>query len=338
MRPLLPFACLMLILLLSACGGQNNATPDNDPSPPQQQNTGNESEAAENNQAAGTSDMRTVTHMMGETEVPAEIGKIVVLSAAYADHLLTIGEKPYGINVEARYGGDYPAYLADQLAGVALVGSAEEPNLEAIAELDPDVILIESRTAETTYDQLGKIAPTIVLGTEWLAYEDDPASWTFDLLKIAQLYDKEDLAKERIAELEQKVAEAKQTVEALEDKKLAYLRVREKTVQIYAAAGHPMNTLLYHDLGFEPSALTPEDQRADLSLEVVPDLDAGLIFLEVDPNGLDNLQSIRESSLWSIVPAVATDQVHETDSFWLFKGWGAIGRAQIVEEILQSLS
>ncbi|WP_020620632.1 ABC transporter substrate-binding protein [Paenibacillus daejeonensis] len=311
---------LLLVLLLAACGGGQS---------------GNNAASPE---APADSEVRTISHMMGDTEVPAKIERPVVLSAAYADHLLTIGEKPYGINVEARYGGDYPPYLEEQLAGTALVGSADEPNLEAILELDPDVILIESRTAESTYDELSKIAPTLVLGHEWLAYEDDPTAWTLDLLKIAELYGKEDLAREKIEQLELKTAEARLTIEALDDKRMAYLRVREKTIQIYAAKGHPMNTLLYHDLGFEPASLTPEEQREDLSLEVVSDLDASIIFLEVDPNGLDNLASMRESALWAQVPAVAEEGLYETDSFWLFKGWGAIGREAIIDDILSWLS
>ncbi|MNI39331.1 putative siderophore-binding lipoprotein YfiY precursor [compost metagenome] len=259
----------------------------------------------------------------------------MVLSAAYIDHLLTIGEKPYGVNVEVRYGGDYLPYLAKDLAGVHLVGSADTPNLEAIVQLDPDVILVESRTADDTYAKLEKIAPTIVLGTEWLEYENDTTYWTKDLLKVAELYDKVDLAKKKIAELEAKTAEAQKKIKTLENNRLAYLRVREKNVQIYARKGHPTNTLLYHDLGFTPTGLTPEEQRADLSLEVIPNLNANYIMLEVDPNGRDNLKNINESPLWSKVAAVQNKQVFETDSFWLFKGWGVIGRGQIVDDILK---
>ena len=303
----------ILLIVLAACGG----------------NSGN-IETTQNN-------TQIISHLRGEVEVPINIDRVVVLSAAYIDHLLTIGEKPYGVNVELRYGGDYPPYLADKLEGVHLVGSADSPNLEAIVQLDPDVIMIESRTADEVYSQLEKIAPTIVLGREWLEYEHDTTYWTKDLLKIAELYGKEELAKQKIAELEVKTDQAKNKIENLENKRLAYLRVREKNVQIYARTGHPMNSLLYHDLGFIPTGLTPEDQRGELSLEVIPELDADYIILEVDPNGYDNLKSIRESALWSRVPAVQNDEVHETDSFWLFKGWGVIGRGQIIDDILKIL-
>ncbi|WP_372631319.1 ABC transporter substrate-binding protein [Cohnella sp.] len=320
---------LFMMILLAACGS-NSGTEGNDVNAESNTNGGE-------NVVSSEPATRTITHLRGESTVPVNIERAVVLSAAYIDHLLTIGEKPYAVNVELRYGGDYPAYLADQLEGVHLVGSADSPNLEAITELDPDVIVIESRTADEVYTQLEKIAPTIVLGTEWLDYEDDTTYWTKDLLKIAELYGKEDAAKQKIAELEAKTAQAKLKIDALEDKRLAYLRVRDKTVQIYAQTGHPINSFLYHDLGFVPTALTPESQREDISLEVIPQLDANYLVLEVDPNGQENLKTIKESSLWKPVPAVQKEQVFETDSYWLFKGWGVIGRGQIIDDLMSWL-
>lgn len=114
---------------------------------------------------------------------------------------------------------------------------------------------------------------------------------------------------------------------------MAYLRVREKTLQIYAAKGHPTNTLLYHDLGFVPTTVTPAEQREDLSMEKIADIDANFVVLEVDPNADEYLNNINASSLWKGVPAVGADQVYTTDSFWLFKGWGAIGRSEIINEV-----
>lgn len=299
----------VLMLLLAAC---NNTT-------------------SEPSSDSGT---RTIAHLKGEAVIPSKIEKIVVLTAEYIDHLLTIGEKPYGVNTEVRYGGDYLPYLAGMLEGVATVGSADNPNLEAIALLEPDVILIESRTAENTYEQLNQIAPTVVLGNEWLDYGDDTSFWTKDLLTIAEMYDKTDVAKQKIAELEQKTAQASEKIKALDNKQLAYLRVRAKALQVYAQKGHPTNVLLYQDLGFKPAALTPEEQRADLSLEKIPELGADFIVLEADPNAGDFLGNMQDSTLWSKLPAVQEGRVHQTDSFWLFKGWGVIGRGEIIDEIL----
>ncbi|MHA7967663.1 ABC transporter substrate-binding protein [Paenibacillus sp. CAU 1782] len=313
----------IVMFILAACGG-NGAAPEST------QLSASEEPAA--SEAAAEPTTRSIAHLWGTSEIPAKIERIVVLSAAYIDHLLAIGEKPVGVNVEARYGGDYLPYLADQLQGVSLVGSADSPNLEAILELDPEVILIESRTAESTYSELNKIAPTIVLGTEWLDYA--PNEWTNDLMTIAEMYDKTEEAERVISELQVKVAEVKERVSALSDKKLAYLRIRKDIVQIYAQQGHPTNVFLYQELGFEPADLTPKEQREDLSLETLPQLGADRLVLEVDPNGSEFMESMNESALWTGLPAVQNGNVYETDSFWLFKGWGVIGRGKILDEVL----
>lgn len=320
----LPVFGLLAIMLLAACGAQS-ATP----APATEATTPPPASATEN----ADNGLRSITHLRGTAEIPVQPQRVVALSAAYIDHLLTIGEKPVGVNNEERYGGDYLPYLADELNGVATLGSADSPNLEAILQLDPDVILVESRTAENSYEQLSKIAPTIVLGTEWKDYDEDPDFWTEDLLKIAEMYDKTDLAQAKIAELNEKTSAVKALVEKSDYRKLAYIRVRQKLLQVYAQNGHPTNTLLYRDLGFEPSEITPVEQRQDLSLEGVANLDANRLILEVDPNGGDFLKSAQESAIWQSVPAVQQNQVYETDSFWLFKGWGVLGRTEIVEDV-----
>lgn len=322
---------LAVMLFLAACGAKSPSAATTE--------TPATAEAAETATPAASTEstdtgLRSVTHLKGTSEIPMRPQRVVALSAAYIDHMLTIGEKPVGVNNEERYGGDYLPYLAEELEGVTVVGSAETPNLEAVLQLNPDLILVESRTAESSYEQLNKIAPTVVLGNEWKDYEEDPDFWTEDLLKIAEMYDKTEVAQSKIDELNKKTAEVKELVEKSENRKLAYVRVREKLFQIYGQNGHPTNALLYRDLGFEPSSITPPvDHREDLSLEGVADLDADRLILEVDPNGGDFLQQAEESSIWKGVPAVQQKQVYETDSFWLFKGWGVLGRTEIVEDV-----
>jgi len=329
-KPTLFLLLALLTVLLAACG--SSADTPSAPTPP----AAGESETPNAAEEEGAT--QQVEHLKGTSEVPRKIERMVVLSAAYVDHLLTIGEKPAGVNSETRYGGDYLPYLADKLQGVPTVGSADSPNLEAILDINPDVIVVESRTDENTYDQLEKIAPTIVLGTEWQDYGEEADFWTVDLLAIAELYDKVDVAEARIAEVKEQAAQLRERIQALPEKKFAYLRIREKTLQIYAQKGHPTTVLLYEELGFEPSAVTPTENREDLSQERIPDLDANFIVTEVDPNGVQLQEEIMASALWQAVPAVAADQVLQTDSFWLFKGWGAIGRSEIMNELTEWLN
>ncbi|MGD6803796.1 iron-siderophore ABC transporter substrate-binding protein [Rossellomorea vietnamensis] len=310
-------ACLSAILILGACGNTNDTKEDS--------GQGGNEETQE--------DKRVVQHMRGETEIPENLDRVLSLRPSFSDHILALDEKPYGVTGEEQYGGGYIPYLAEQLEGAEIVGNQSSIDLEKVLSLDPDLILIDDYLASEIYDELEKIAPTIVLGTEDEEERNSPDYWQQDFMKIAEIYGKTDLAQEKIDELNADVDAAKEKISSLEDKKLAFLRIRKDAIQLYAQSGHPMNTLLYNDLGFEPSDLTDPEERKDLSLEVIPEMKADYVFLQVDSSGgPDNLSSMEESPLWSNLEAVKNDRVEETD-FWIYKSWGVIGRNQMVEEV-----
>ncbi|ART75422.1 ABC transporter substrate-binding protein [Sutcliffiella horikoshii] len=318
-RKTLPFISAMfaIILLLTACGNENNST-----------NNGSASNDADKQ------DKRVVEHLYGETEIPEKLDRVLSLRPSFTDHILALEEKPFAVTGEEQYGGGYIPYLADQLDGVEIVGNQASIDLEKILSLNPDLILIDDYVASQVYEDLNKIAPTIVIGTEDPDAQNDPDYWQEDFLKIAEIYGKTELAEKKIKELDQKVAAAKEEISKLESKNLAFLRIRKDAIQLYAESGHPMNSLLYKDLGFMPSDLTDPEERKDLSLEVVPDMNADYIFLQVDSSGgPDNLSTIKESPLWQGLSAVKNNNVEETD-FWIYKGWGVIGRTQIIDEVL----
>ncbi|WP_187442190.1 ABC transporter substrate-binding protein [Sutcliffiella horikoshii] len=317
-RNIFLIAIFAILLVLAACGNENN-----------------NSEEPVTNGDANQEDKHLVEHLYGETEIPEKIDKVLSLRPSFTDHILALEEKPYAVTGEEQYGGSYIPYLADQLDGVEIVGNQSSVDLEKILSLEPDLILIDDYLASQVYDDLNKIAPTIVLGTKDTEAQNAPDYWQEDFLKIAEIYGKTELAEQKIQELDQKVAEAKDQVSTLENKNLAFLRIRKDAIQLYAESGHPMNTLLYHDLGFEPSDLTDPLERKDLSLEVVPEMNADYIFLQVDSSGgPDNMDTIQESPIWQDLRAVKEENVEETD-FWIYKGWGVIGRTQLVDEVLQ---
>ncbi|MBA2175861.1 ABC transporter substrate-binding protein [Halobacillus locisalis] len=310
------FALLTSILLLVGCSETQSSTNDQE-------------------ETEQTTEAKMISHLKGETEIPENVEKVVALRPSYFDHLLTIGVKPAGVTAQAQYGGDYIPYLSDQLQGAEIVGSAAEVNLEKILEINPDLILVDDYTASQVYEDLEKIAPTIVLGASSDEERNDPDFWQQDLMKIAKIFDKEDLAKQKIANLEEKVAKANEKISNMDDNELAFLRIREKLIQIYPETTHPMVSMLYHDLGFEPADLTAPKERGDLSMEVIPELGADHIFLQVDSSGgPENYSSIQDSNLWKGLEAVENENVLKTD-FWIYKAWGAIGRAQMIDEAME---
>ncbi len=87
------------------------------------------------------------------------------------DSVMTLGVKPVGA-VEAIEGAGYPKYL-EGTEGIENVGSIEQPNLEKIASLDPDLILSSELRHEAVYEQLSEIAPTVFTETTGVTWKEN---------------------------------------------------------------------------------------------------------------------------------------------------------------------
>ena len=87
--------------------------------------------------------------------------RIVALEWVYVEDLLALGIQPVGV---ADIGG-YKQFVNVQLMladTVVDVGTRQEPSLEAIAKLEPELILGVELRHEMIYDTLSSIAPTLL--------------------------------------------------------------------------------------------------------------------------------------------------------------------------------
>ncbi|MEM9654863.1 MAG: ABC transporter substrate-binding protein [Actinomycetota bacterium] len=131
-----------------------------------------EPNTTENDGGEQDASCRLVAHRAGETCVPANLERIVVVDPLGALPTLLALDAPV-VGAMGVYSADqpWPAYFDEaETAGVEVVGAANVPNLEQIASLDPDLIIasLEYGAADTLAD----IAPTVVLGgtfytTDW---------------------------------------------------------------------------------------------------------------------------------------------------------------------------
>jgi len=128
--------------------------------------------------ASGADGEETVTvtgTMLGDVEVPAEPERVLGLWNT-GNQLYELGITPVGVlegeYVEEEYPDDYA-----ELAQIPTVGTWESIDVEAIIELEPDLIVTFDNGQEWDYDALSAIAPTVafeVVGPSgvWDAYED----------------------------------------------------------------------------------------------------------------------------------------------------------------------
>ncbi|WP_290437469.1 ABC transporter substrate-binding protein [Aeromonas caviae] len=115
-------------------------------------------------QAQAGSETRQVTDADGKTQVvPAQPKRVVVLSEIDLDSALTLGLQPVG-TVNGRGQSTLPRYLLDKAGKeIAVVGDLDNPNLETLIDLEPDLILT-GQTKPELLALLKEIAPTVVTG------------------------------------------------------------------------------------------------------------------------------------------------------------------------------
>ncbi|MBV2161176.1 siderophore ABC transporter substrate-binding protein [Achromobacter denitrificans] len=132
-----------------------------------------------------------VKHARGETAVPANPAKTVVMDLAVLDTLHALGVEVTGVPSVAK--------LPPQLAQYAdprylKVGTMFEPNYEVIHAAAPQVIFVAGRSAPK-YDELARLAPTVDLTVD---AKDLVGSVTRNTETLAAIYGKQAQATEKL--------------------------------------------------------------------------------------------------------------------------------------------
>ncbi|PRO66115.1 ferrichrome ABC transporter substrate-binding protein [Alkalicoccus urumqiensis] len=189
-------------------GGNENADEDGGEEEPSENNTSDENEAS--------SDGITISHALGETELEEEPETIVALEWTYVEDLLALGVQPAGVaDIE---GYNQWVNIEEELSGDAVdVGTRQEPSLEEIARLEPDLIITASFRHEAIADSLEEIAPTVMFNPypeegEGGQYEE--METTFN--EIASAVGREDEAETVLSDLEDTYAEAEEALSGVE--------------------------------------------------------------------------------------------------------------------------
>ncbi|OCT14507.1 ferrichrome ABC transporter substrate-binding protein [Paenibacillus pectinilyticus] len=142
----------MLLLITSACGSTTSTS------------TTSTSTSAPSVQPAATpatDAVKTITHPLGTTTIKGTPKRVVTLEWAYTEDVLALGIQPVGaadIKGYQNWVNVKPALDAS----VVDVGTRQEPNLETITGLKPDLIITSTLRSSKNYEALSKIAPTIV--------------------------------------------------------------------------------------------------------------------------------------------------------------------------------
>jgi iron complex transport system substrate-binding protein len=137
----------------------------------------------------------TIRHAQGETEITGVPQQVLVFDLASLDNLDALGVPVAG----APGGVTMPEYLRQYAADI---GTVFEPDMEAVAAMAPDLIIVGGRSGPKHAD-LSRIAPTIDLT---LPREGYIAALRDNLTLLGRVFEREEAAAGQIAALDADIA------------------------------------------------------------------------------------------------------------------------------------
>ncbi|MGL4656793.1 MAG: siderophore ABC transporter substrate-binding protein [Sarcina sp.] len=153
-----------------------------------------------------------VTDRKGEVIVPKNPEKVVVLDYSSLDTMSVIGEEAIAVPKAT-----LPTYLESYKDDKYIdLGTLKKFDIEKINELDPDLIIIESRQ-EAFYQELSKIAPTIMLGRDG---GDHFGALDSNVKTLGMIFDKEDEVTEKLNEIKKRTKAIEEKTKELKGKAL----------------------------------------------------------------------------------------------------------------------
>jgi iron complex transport system substrate-binding protein len=331
-RLVLPLS--VVVLALAACGGDDSS--DSSDAPPTAVTATTAAPATSTAAAAPTiaapttiattttapAGPRVVQHAMGETEVPGDPQRVVVLDSSFLDASIALGVVPVGAT-EGTPGSGLPAYLGDDIAAIQLAGDTTTPNLELIASLQPDLILAAKVRHEALYEQLSAIAPTVFS-------ESSGQNWTDQVRLTGAALGREADADALVAAFEARAAEVGAAIGAA-GTTASIVRFIPGQTRLYGPTTFSGSVLTQVGFDLGDKGYDPAFGMALLSAEQLEMVDADVIFATTFA-GEGSARPDFEA-LWANLPAVAGGRQFDVeDSTWM-TGIGVLGANEILDDL-----
>ncbi|MBW4935843.1 ABC transporter substrate-binding protein [Marinobacter sp. F4206] len=261
---------------------------------------------------------KTWQHEQGTLTLGETPKRVVALNWAATEALLLLGVTPVGVADKAGY--SVWVREPELPESVPNIGTRVAPSLEAIAELEPDLIVTSSEMAPAT-DLLERIAPTYVISV-YKKGSKPFAKAREMLLTLGEILDREKRAQAILADIDDTLATQRQRLQrhGVADQPVALVNfLDDRHVRIYAPNGlyqtalnalgltnawpHAGNYWGFSVVGLEAIAAYP---------------DSRIVVIEPTRPGLS--QHLEDSPFWTYLPAVQKDQVYQIDAVWPFGG------------------
>ncbi|MDZ8136591.1 MAG: iron-siderophore ABC transporter substrate-binding protein [Nostoc sp. DedQUE04] len=267
---------------------------------------------------------KIVQHAMGESCIPLNPKRIVIIDRFNFDNALALGIKPVGTVRSQAY---LVPYLRGKMNGIELITNIDgHPNLEKILLLKPDLIIgLSSPSYRSIYKQLSKIASTVLLPWGKEAY-----IWKHNLENLAGLLDKQEEANQVLHNYTHRVTELRQTLDSQSQQRSASF-----------ALFYPGGFSLYRKDSFSGNILTdvglkttdPGISELPLSEEILPEIDDDALFIGgLTEDDKFRLEQLQKKPLWFQIKAVKQNQVYLVNAA-VWHGYNMLAAHAVLDDL-----
>ena len=255
----------------------------------------------------------TVKDAKGEFTLDKTPNRVVALEYSFVDALAQVGVSPVGVADDNKVDRILPQ-VREKIAAWQSVGTRSQPSLEVIASLKPDLIIADPSRHTAVFEELKKIAPTVMFDSRHESYQENLET----AQKIGDLVGKSAEMKAKINEHNDYIANIAKNL-GVQGKKASFGTSREDKFNIQNDNGYVGSFLT--TLGFAPTKLNSDQAFVEINLEqLVMEKPEYLFIAHYRDESI--ARKWEAEPLWKAIPAVKANHVYSVDADMWARGRG----------------
>lgn len=255
----------------------------------------------------------TVKDAKGEFTLDKTPSRVVALEYSFVDALAQVGVSPVGVADDNNVDRILPQ-VREKIAAWQSVGTRSQPSLEVIASLKPDLIIADPSRHTAVFEELKKIAPTVMFDSRHESYQENLET----AQKIGDLVGKSAEMKAKINEHNDYIANIAKNL-GVQGKKASFGTSREDKFNIQNDNGYVGSFLT--TLGFAPTKLNSDQAFVEINLEqLVMEKPEYLFIAHYRDESI--ARKWEAEPLWKAIPAVKANHVYSVDADMWARGRG----------------
>ena len=255
----------------------------------------------------------TIKDAKGEFTLDKTPSRVVALEYSFVDALAQVGVSPVGVADDNKVDRILPQ-VREKIAAWQSVGTRSQPSLEVIASLKPDLIIADPSRHTAVFEELKKIAPTVMFDSRHESYQGNLET----AQKIGDLVGKSAEMKAKINEHNDYIANIAKNL-GIQGKKASFGTSREDKFNIQNDNGYVGSFLT--TLGFAPTKLNSDQAFVEINLEqLVMEKPEYLFIAHYRDESI--ARKWEAEPLWKAIPAVKANHVYNVDADMWARGRG----------------